>query len=257
MSACVCMYVCMYVRMYVSIRAYMYLHVCMYAWFQASSMSIAHAFATIMPHRGIGGLLCVQSTPPLKPHETTMKPLMKPLDFYHPFHETGEFYRYYIYLLETFFSVEEWFHKVVDKIRVVSSLVSWWFHVVSCIFLEIYHNRQNYAVLSEILSLFSKHGKVRKSQKMEAQGMTARLYVCSPPTDPSNKSIHTCIYVLRSHCWDRPFCVYVRMYVYVCAYVHVCVYEFGYVCMYVRTCIRDCMYACMHEQIRTYTFLLR
>ena len=42
------------------------------------------------------------SDPLLKPHETTMKPLMKPLDFYHTFHETGGFYKYFIYLLETF-----------------------------------------------------------------------------------------------------------------------------------------------------------
>ena len=189
--------------------------------------------------------------PPLKPHETTMKPLMKPLDFYHTFHETGEFYKYYLYLLETFFSVEEWFHKVVDKIRVVSSLVSWWFHVVSCIFLEIYHNRQNYAVLSEILSLFSKHGKVRKSQKMEAQGMTARLYVCSPPTDPPNKSIHTCIYVLRFHCWDLPFCVY--MYVCMCMCVRMCMYAYMnlgmYACMYVRVYVIVCMHVCMQKYV--------
>ena len=154
--------------------------------------------------------------PPLKPHETTMKPLMKPLDFYHTFHETGEFYKYYLCLLETFFSVEEWFHKVVDKIRVVSSLVSWWFHVVSCIFLEIYHNRQNYAVLSEILSLFSKHGKVRKSQKMEAQGMTARLYVCSPPTDPQ-----TNLYIHVFMCYG--FIAGIVPFVYICTYVCVCV----------------------------------
>ena len=137
-------------------------YVCMCARFQACSLSIAHAIARITsehlgaraagtprmssahnlyecmhyehnktkgwgPRRPVhaqGAATLEPSDPPLKPHETTMKPLMKPLDFYHIFHETSDFYRYYIYLLETFFSVEEWFHEIVDKIRVVSSLVS-------------------------------------------------------------------------------------------------------------------------------------
>ena len=65
--------------------------------------------------------------PTSKPHETTTKPLTKPLDFYHTFHETGGFYKYYLYVRETFSSLERWFRRFVDKIRVVSWLVSWWF----------------------------------------------------------------------------------------------------------------------------------
>ena len=64
--------------------------------------------------------------PTSKPHETITKPLTKPPDFYHTFHETGEFYNYYLYVRETYFSLERWFRRFVDKI-VVSWLVSWWF----------------------------------------------------------------------------------------------------------------------------------
>ena len=71
--------------------------------------------------------MCVSIRPTLKPHETTTKPLTKPLDFCHAFDETSGFYKYYLYVQETYFSLERWFRRFVDKIRVVSWLVSWWF----------------------------------------------------------------------------------------------------------------------------------
>ena len=58
--------------------------------------------------------------PTSKPHETITKPFTKPLAFYHTFHETAGFYKYYLYARETIFSLERWFRRLVDKMRVVS-----------------------------------------------------------------------------------------------------------------------------------------
>ena len=141
-SVCICMCACMYALLNVCMCLYVCVYVCMRlsAALVNVCMYIVCAYVCMHLFMYVCMCVCVSIRPTLKPHETTTKPLTKPLDFCHTFDETSGFYKYYLYVQETYFSLERWFRRFVDKIRVVSWLVSWWFRVVSCISLEMRDN---------------------------------------------------------------------------------------------------------------------
>ena len=231
---CACMYTCTYAQMYACMYALVY--VCTYVfmswvfvcnecttsgdWGPKAPAALTCAYTTCKrydhrtsrdwetkaPYSRRGNTASNRRTS--KPHETTTKPLTKPLDFYHTFHETSGFYKYYLYLGETFFSIERWFRGVVDKIRVVSWLVSWWFRVVSwgiMYFPEMHHNTQNSVHLSGILCLFSRSkGKVKNVKNGGARH--------------DGTPIHQMAQCSWSQGWEHPFCV--CMYV-LCVWINV------------------------------------
>ena len=163
--------------------------------------------------------MCVSIRPTLKPHETTTKPLTKPLDFCHTFDETSGFYKYYLYVQETYFSLERWFRRFVDKIRVVSWLVSWWFRVVSCISLEMRDNSLWVHVCTCVCVYVY---------------MCMCVYVC----------VHVCMHVCMCMCRCMRMCMCM------CKCVR-CAYVYVYACMYVWVSVymRMCMYVHMYVRM--------
>ena len=93
-----------------------------------------------------------------KPHETTTKPVTKPLDFYHTFHETTGFYKYYLYVWETFF-----YRMVVSWIcRQNTSGFVTGFVLVSCGFVYFPGGVQKQRILSSFVAFsvcFAQHGR--------------------------------------------------------------------------------------------------
>ena len=117
-SVCICMCACMYALVNVCMCMYVCVYVCM-RW-SAALVNVYICMMCVCLPAFIYVCMCVSIRPTLKPHETTTKPLTKPLDFCHTFDETSGFYKYYLYVQDTYFFLERWFRRFVDKIRVVS-----------------------------------------------------------------------------------------------------------------------------------------